>query len=160
MRRSLSVEGDMKHENWTKLVFPALILLLFIIAGCSQNEPVVKVPDSEARVKSGVEPSSGLGLDVTAITRDGAIYVEIKNNTPAPVAVSPFYFGLIIDNKRPVITYNPAKARAEFPVTSLTSGARAAGLLHFNDYPDVAGQKLIFNSPDYKPMMTIIRPER
>ena len=63
---------------------------------------------------------------------------------------------IFTNNKKPEIRFDPSKSQAEFPVTNLSKGMMANGMIRFNNYQDLAGQKLVFNSPDHEPVMTFI----
>ena len=105
----------------------------------------------------GLAGTSGLDVELEAMANGNSVYIRVKNNTPAPIRVSPYFFALIINNQRPEIRFNPKRTTSEFPIARLVSGAEATGFIIFKDYTDLVGQKLVFNSPDYKPMLTIIK---
>ena len=91
-----------------------------------------------------------------AFAQGNTVFIHIKNNTQNPLPVSPYFFALFIDNKRPEIRFHPSLAGAELPVTRLSKGMEVSGRIRFFNYDNLVGQKIIFNSPDYKPIMTFI----
>jgi len=138
------------------LIFLTVTSILWM-TGCRGGSVGAKIPEAPKPVSTQIAPPSGLGVEVEATASGGSVYIKVRNNTPALLRVSPFYFALIIDGQYPEIRYNPATARSEFPVTSLPSGAEATGFIHFENYTNLKGQQLVFNSPDYKPLLVTIK---
>jgi hypothetical protein len=145
--------------EWRKalLIFLAVAGALWMM-GCKGGSVGAKIPDVPKPVSAQIAPTSGVGVEVEATASGGSVYIKVRNNTPAPLRVSPFYVALIIDGQYPEIRFNPATAKSEFPVTSLPSGAEATGFIHFRNYENLKGQQLVFNSPDYKPLLIPIKP--
>jgi len=143
---------------WKCLVF-ALIVGFFICAGgCARDKPRMPiVPETPETNPGPVVPDSGLGVEFDVQAAGNILMIRIGNNTPDTIRVSPFYFALIVDNRRPEIRYNPAIAGSRFPLATLKTGEIANGVIQFNDYKDLVGQKLVFNSPDHKPIVAVIR---
>jgi len=139
------------------LIFLTVMSILWM-TGCRGGSVGTTIPEVPKPVSAQIAPTSGLGVEVEATASGGSVYIKVRNNTPAPLRVSPFYVALIIDGQYPEIRYNPAMAKSEFPVINLPSGAEAAGFIHFRNYENLKGQQLVFNSPDYKPLLVPIKP--
>jgi hypothetical protein len=139
------------------LIFLTVMSILWM-SGCRGGSVGAKIPDVPKPASAQIASTSGLGVEVEATASGGSVYIKVRNNTPAPLRVSPFYVALIIDGQHPEIRFNPATAKSEFPVINLPSGAEAAGFIHFRNYENLKGQQLVFNSPDYKPLLVPIKP--
>ena len=140
------------------MFYKTLTLLVFLLCGCAGKAPeVVTVPEPPEGVGSQTVATSGLDVGLEAFETGGRIFINLQNNTPSSLEVSPFFFGIIIDNKKPAIKFTPDKGTSKFPVTTLASGMQATGFIRFRTYDKLKGQKLVFNSPDYKPIFTIIK---
>ena len=135
-----------------------VIALSILVAGCVGKGRGLKVPNPSKPVSVKEAPLSGINVDFEARARGGSVYIRVRNNTPSLLRVSPYFFALIIDGKYPEIHYHPARAKSEFPALTLASGSEAVGFIHFKDYQNLVGQKMVFNSPDYKPMLVEIKP--
>jgi hypothetical protein len=150
-----------KEYDPMKNLINSIFIFVLLIAGCAgvEKKDVAVVPDSQKKSPSIATASSGLEVEFDAKAKGNEVLVRVKNNTPAPIRVSPYFFALIIDNEKPEIRYNPSSAISKFPATRLLSGMEVSGIFLFKNYKDLAEQKLVFNSPDHKPLMTIIKAE-
>ncbi len=145
-------------ENFRIFIFTLFALTLLMLAGCAgRGGGIVSAPEPPEPVFTGLAGTSGLDVEFEAMANKNSVYIRVKNNTPVPFRVNPYCFALIINNQHPEIRFNPAQATSEFPTARLASGTEATGFITFKDYKDLVGQKLVFNSPDYKPMLTIIK---
>jgi len=134
----------------------ALILCVFLF-GCAGKGKKAAQDSLHALESNAEKPTVPQNtLDFKAHAKGNQVFIRIINNTPKSIRVSPFFFALIVNNKKPEVRFDPSNSQAEFPVTKLTEGMMANGMIRFDKYQDLVGQKLVFNSPDYKPMMTFI----
>jgi hypothetical protein len=130
-------------------------IAVFLVCCAGKSGKLASCPVSET-VRGEIAPDSGLEVKMEANAKGNKIHISIINNTPSPLRVSPYYFALIIDNKRPEIRYSPNIAVSEIPVTTLKSGTQVSGIIKFTNLGNLKAQKLVFNSPDYEPIMTTI----
>jgi len=147
-----------KEYDPMKNLINSIFIFVLLIAGCAGTKKNVSVvPNAQKKSPSSATSASGLEVEFDAKAKGNEVLVRIKNNTPAPIRVSPYFFALIIDNQKPEIRYNPSSALSKFPVIKLLSGNEVSGIFLFKNYKNLAGQKFVFNSPDHKPLMTIIK---
>jgi hypothetical protein len=136
----------------------SIFIFALLMTGCAGTKKKVTVaPDHKNPSPSTTKPSSGLEVEFDAVGKGNEIHVRIKNNTSAPISVSPYFFALIVNNQKPEIRYNPTIASSKFPRIRVLKGMEVSGVFSFNNYQDIVGQKFVFNSPDYKPLMTHIK---
>lgn len=132
-------------------------LLLTVALGCatsSHERPSSTVGQKmqDSREKR-VEQEPEVVLKASAAMN--SVRIEVKNNRTEPLIVDPHFFGVIVGGK--LTRFNPAKVVNQFPVFRLQKGETASGYLTFREFSDLVGQKLVFRSPDYEPLMTIIQ---
>src|SRR6056297_2544723 len=95
--------GDLKYI--------CIILALIFSFGCSgKQSKVVDTPEPSRTFRTSVTTESGISLNLDAKSRGNRVYISLTNNTPSSLRVSPYFFGLIIDNKKPAIHYSPSNA--------------------------------------------------
>jgi len=148
----------MKFRCGLSVFCAAQLLLAAALCGCAKKAARINAPEPAPAPASEIVQTSGIGIELEASASGGSVYIRLCNNTPALLKASPYYFAVIIDGEYPEIRYNPRIARSEFPVAILASGAEATGYIHFNNIPNLCGQKLVFNSPDFKPVLATIKP--
>jgi hypothetical protein len=137
--------------------FVVIFLIGVIMFGCAGKDGNSRNLSNPRSIPTpGDTPSSVSDVEIKAKAQGNTVFIHIRNNMDAPLRISPYFFALIIDNKKPEIRFHPSLAEAELPVSSLTKGVEVSGRIRFFNYDDLLGQKLIFNSPDYKPIMTLI----
>ena len=139
------------------LIYSIFIVFLMIWGCAGTKKEVAPVSEPGKSPSDKAPPASGLELEFDARAIGNQVQVRIKNNTSAPIRVSPYFFALIVDNQRPEIRYHPSIASSKFPASKLLSGMEVSGVFSFHKYQNLVGQKFVFNSPDHKPIMTIIK---
>lgn len=135
-------------------------LLLTVALGCASGsrEPLSSTtgPKAQELREDRVEQEPEVVLEASAV--GNRVHIAVKNNRTEPLVVVPHFFGVIVENK--LTRFNPAKVVNQFPVFRLEQGETASGYLRFIEFSDLVGQKLVFRSPDYKPLMVIIQAGR
>jgi hypothetical protein len=124
-----------------------------LLGSCARNKEVVK--EIPAAPTQPAAPTSTEPVELRAAAFGNRIYIEVRNNSMAVLRVSPYHFGVIV--KRQLVIFDPKGMVSQFPSAVLRKGETASGYLTFRQFKSLAGEKLVYNNPDYKPIMTIIQ---
>lgn len=136
------------------IAFFLVAVILFGCAGKGGNPRDLSSPQPTPTPVMAPVPVQDVAFKAQA--QGNIVVIHIKNNTQDPIRISPYFLALIIDNKQPEIRFHPSLAQAELPVAKLPKGMEIAGKIRFFTHDNLVGQKIVFNSPDYKPIMTFI----
>ncbi|MBN1901223.1 hypothetical protein JW926_07865 [Candidatus Sumerlaeota bacterium] len=137
--------------------FVIFFLIGVIMSGCAgKNGNSRDLSNPDETQNSVAAPSQAPDVALKATAEGNLVFIHIKNNALDSLRISPHFFALIIDNKRPEIRYHPSIAQSEMPVTKISKGTEVSGRIRFSQRDNLVGQKLVFNSPDYEPIMTFI----
>jgi len=122
------------------------MLCLALCVSCAR-QPILSHPPGREQGSWEIFPESGINLDFKACAVGDRILVQLKNNTPASVSVSPRYFGMIREETRSVVPFSHETARADFPRCNLPPGAGMEGILLYPEKGGAVGKRIVFNPP-------------
>jgi hypothetical protein len=161
---TISLHRGTRRTIAMRSVASIMMLAVALALSCARGSPVQagKKPVEEPRPTPSQPPSlHGQGfesadeaVELHAAALKNKIHIEVINKGLTVLRVSPYHFGIIV--KKNLTIYDPKTAMSQFPSAVLNKGERASGNITFRGFESLAGQKLVFNNPDYKPIMAII----
>jgi hypothetical protein len=130
-----------------------MIFAATLLGSCARNNGAAKEIPPTPTQPVAAAPTEPVELRAAAF--GNRVYIEVRNNSVAVLRVSPYHFGVII--KKQLVIFDPKTMVSQFPSAVLRKGETASGYLTFRQFKTLAGAKLVYNNPDYKPMMTMVQ---